>query len=83
MRLLVHDVVEMPDVWMRDEKRVVWTREDEELAERMRRRVVCEEEGWMAFDKPAGVAVQGGSGVQTHIARILPCRWNVCMINRL
>lgn len=40
--------------------------------EALRQAVIARGEGWIAINKPAGLAVQGGSGTRLHIDAMLP-----------
>lgn len=69
LRLQSHDTVRIPPVRVLPAAET--GRPSQELIERIGRAVVCEDENLLVLDKPAGVAVHGGSGVSFGVIEAL------------
>lgn len=70
-RLQAGDVVRIPPLASRVETRTALPRPDPRLCERIAAAIVHEEADLLVLDKPAGIAVHGGSGLRYGLIEVL------------
>lgn len=72
-RLQVGDIIRLPPMRLADERKPA--RPDNRLLERLKRSIIHEDKRILIINKPSGVAVHGGSGVEYGVIEALRMLW--------